>query len=171
MKIRASSPDDVAAITTVFFESVHKIAARSYTAEQREAWAPKSPDLEQWRSRLAGLETLVTEVGGEIGGFISYAANGHIEFLYTAPAFSRRGVASKLYRAAVGALYSSGVTHLSTEASIEARPFFQAMGFSVVEEQVVERDGVQLRRFAMSKVISGADAEQDGSAAVRHPPG
>ncbi|MEX0871183.1 MAG: hypothetical protein WDZ65_05145 [Aquisalimonadaceae bacterium] len=35
-----------------------------------------------------------------------------------------------------------GVHRLSTEASLKVRPFFEAQGFRVVEEQSVERGGV-----------------------------
>lgn len=136
-------------MVALFIESVHQIAAHSYTLEQRMAWAPVSPDLEQWKSRLAILETLVADFEGVIGGFISYTGNGHIEYLFTSPAFSRRGVASRLYEAAVQSLRSKGVNKLTTHASMEARPFFELKGFSIVEEQLVERNGVQLRRFAM----------------------
>lgn len=159
MNIRASTHSDVASIFALFFESVHKIAARSYTVDQLAAWAPKSPDLKQWQSRLSHLETLVADFEGVIGGFISYTARGYIEFLYTSPVFSRQGVASTLYRAAVQILYSNGVRNLSTEASMEARPFFESMGFSVVEEQVAERNGVQFRRFAMTRVVAEAEAQ------------
>jgi putative acetyltransferase len=152
MKIRAKTDSDVASIATLFYESVHQIASQSYTPQQLKAWAPESPDLKQWQLRLARLETLVADFEGVLAGFISYTVDGHIEFLYTAPAFTRQGVASKLFEAAVQILQTKGVTNLSTEASIVARPFFEFMGFSVVEEQVVERNGVQLRRFAMTRV-------------------
>lgn len=144
----------MAAIAALFFDSVHGLAAKSYTPEQCLAWAPQSlgvaPDLEQWRSRLASLETLVADFGGVIGGFISYTSNGYIELLYTSPAYSRQGVASKLYTTVRQRLSSQGITNFSTAASIVARPFFERMGFRVVEAQVVERNGVQLRRFAMT---------------------
>ncbi len=158
MKIRASTDSDVASMVALFFEAVHQIAARNYTVEQLAAWAPASPDLEQWQSRLALLETLVADFEGVIAGFIAYTGTGHIEYLYTSPAYSRKGVASKLYETAVQSLRSKGVKKLTTDASMEARPFFELRGFSIVEEQLVERNGVQLKRFAMA----GACGEESG---------
>ena len=158
MNIRAATDTDVASLVALFSESVHQIAARSYTPEQLAAWAPESPDLQQWRSRLACVETLVADFGGVIGGFISYTSSGHIEFLYTSPAFSRQGVASRLYVAATRRLHAKRVTSFSTDASLEACPFFEAMGFKVVEEQLIERSGVQLKRFAMTRISAEADA-------------
>lgn len=157
MNIRPSIDSDVPSIVALFSESVRQIAARSYTPEQLAAWAPEPPDLKQWQSRLAHLETLVADFEGVIGGFIAYTCDGHIELLYTAPAFSRQGVASKLYEAAARILRSKGIRDLSTEASIEARPFFESKGFRVTQVQLAERNGTQLKRFAMTK--AGAEAD------------
>ncbi len=167
MNIRTSTDNDVASIAALFTESVHQIAARSYTPMQLAAWAPESPDLGQWRSRLAPLETLVGELDGAIAGFISYTGNGHIEFLFTSPAFSRKGVASRLYEVALKILCSKGVETLSTEASIEARPFFESKGFNTVEEQVVERNGVQLKRFAMTRACRDENSQPGHAADAR----
>lgn len=71
------------------------------------------------------------------------------------PAFSRKGVASQLYEIAVQILRERGVRRLTTEASIEARPFFESKGLNIVEEQVVERNGVLLKRFAMTGACGG----------------
>lgn len=167
MDIRASLAGDVASIAALFTESVHQIAARSYDPVQLDAWAPKSPDLKQWQSRLAPLETLVADFEGVMGGFISYTSKGHIELLYTSPEFSRRGVASRLLGEVVQILRLKGIEHFSTEASVEARPFFEAKGFKVIEEQIVERHGVQLRRFLMAHDFAESDAQQGNAAGAR----
>ncbi|SFR37981.1 putative acetyltransferase [Marinobacter gudaonensis] len=157
LSLRPATETDLPSIVSLFTDSVHQLAARSYTPEQRAAWAPEVPDEEQWRSRLTRVETLIAESDGTMAGFISFTAGGHIEFLFTAPAFSRRGVASLLYEAAVERLLAKGVRTLTTDASLEARPFFESRGFSVVEAQTVERDGVQLQRFAMARCLSQSE--------------
>ena len=115
--------------------------------------APLSTDLAQWRSRLSGVETLVAESAGAMTGFISFTSNGHIEFLFTSPTFARRGVASLLYEAALQRLTASSVRTLTTDASLEALPFFESRGFTTTEAQTVERNGLQFRRFVMVKPI------------------
>lgn len=157
LSLRPAADTDLPSIVSLFTDSVHQLAARSYTREQRAAWAPETPDLSQWRSRLAKVETLIAESDDTMTGFISFTAYGHIEFLFTAPTFSRRGVASLLYEAAVERLLGKGVRTLTTDASLEARPFFEAKGFTVVEDQTVERDGVQLQRFAMIRYLGQSE--------------
>ena len=153
MIIRDFQASELHALVTVFQQAVHELAAGSYTPEQRAAWAPASPDLERWRERLAALHTLVADVGGDIAGFIAFSGAGHIDLLYTSPGFARQGVASRLFNEALKRLQARDVRELSTEASLEARPFFQTQGFSIVSEQVVERDGVALKRFVMTRAL------------------
>lgn len=151
LNIRATEESDTASLIALFTESVHKIASASYTPEQLKAWAPASPDLAQWQTRLASLNTLVAEKEAAMAGFISFTDDGHIDLLFTSPMFARQGVASKLFEAAEKQLQANGVRRLTTDASLEARPFFESRGFLVVEEQAAERNGIVLRRFAMVK--------------------
>jgi putative acetyltransferase len=149
MKIRLSTPSDTATIAQLFTESVHHIAANSYNPEQLAAWAPTPPDIDQWNQRLANLTTLVAEAGKQLAGFLSYTENGYIEFLYSSPHFSRQGIASELFDTAKSNLTKDGVSKLSTDASLEAMPFFKSKGFEIVEEQQVERHGQTFTRFQM----------------------
>lgn len=151
MTIRPFRDSDLESVALLFTASVHSAAADDYDPTQRDAWAPIPPDLDAWRRRIAPLQTLVAEENSHLAGFISYEENGHIEFLYTAPAHTRRGVASMLYDGVERALRSLGVEELSTEASLTARPFFERQGFHVTEEQTVLRRGVSFRRYAMRK--------------------
>ncbi|MDO3720704.1 GNAT family N-acetyltransferase [Marinobacter sp. chi1] len=131
----------------LFTRSVHELAA-SYTPDQRHAWAPMEPDLSVWQARFDEMTTYVADVGSRPVGFLSIQESDHIELLYTHPDFARQGVATELYRHAIAQLPDSA-NLISTEASLEARPFFERQGFEVVEEQCVIRHGQEFRRFRM----------------------
>jgi putative acetyltransferase len=156
MNIRPYEDADLEAVAHLFTASVHELASAHYTAAQCAAWAPRPPQLEEWRQRLASARTLLAEdsPGGELAGFISFMGDGHIEFLYTAPARAWRGVASVLYRHVETVLMAAQVPVLLTEASLVARPFFERQGFRVIEEQRVYVRGQGFRRFAMSKSLA-----------------
>ena len=100
------------------------------------------------------MSILLAEQEGLLMGFLGYFEDGHMDFLYTAPAAARRGVATALHRQVEATLRAAGVTELYTEASLVARPFFEAQGYPVTEEEVLERQGVQLRRFRMRKPLA-----------------
>ena len=151
MRIREALESDLEALMTVFTAAVHALAGGAYTAEQCAAWAPIPPDPEVWRSRLSGLNVLLACDGEQLAGFIAYARGGHVDLLFTAPQFARRGVGTALFGAACADMRRSGAQRLSTEASLAARPFFERQGFTVVAEEDVLRQGVALRRFRMTR--------------------
>lgn len=150
--IRPGRDSDVGAIAAIFTAAVHELTADHYDAAQREAWAPRPPDLDAWALRLATLHTLVAEDEGcGIVGFIGYATDGHVDLLFVAPSHARRGVVRMLHERVEAALREAGVTELFTEASLVARPFFERQGYRMTEEQEVVLRGVTFRRFAMRK--------------------
>lgn len=156
MIVRPYTDSDLEAVVAVFTSSIHVLAAAAYDEKQRMAWAPQPPDLSYMRRRLQPLQTFVAVAGDDIAGFNSFELNGHIDFLYVAPGYARRGVASLLYRRVENALLSAGVRKLFTEASIVARPVFERFGFVVTEEQEVSLRGSSFRRYAMRKHVAAA---------------
>ena len=153
--IRAMREAELSAVARLFTDAVHARAAGHYDVAQRHAWAPRSPDLAQWRERLRGRTVLVAVAESrDLRGFIAYQDDGHIDMLFVAPAAARSGVATRLCACAEAALADAGVSVLRTEASLVARPFFAQRGFAVVAEEHAVRGGVTLRRFAMRKALA-----------------
>lgn len=152
MNARPYGSADLGAVAALFTASVHELGATFYSAEQCEAWAPRPPDLDAWVRRLAELNTLVALDENGLAGFASFAANGHIDLLYTAPHAARLGAASLLLKHVERAL--PGI-ELFTEASLIAKPFFHRHGFQVTEVQEVVWRGIAFRRFAMRKGVAG----------------
>ncbi len=159
-RVRPADAADLPAIAELFTASIHGLAGAHYDAAQRRAWAPRPPDLDAWRQRLAPLHTLIADVGGRLCGFVSCTGDGHIDLLYTAPEQARRGVASLLLQHAEAHMRACGAAAFHTEASLVAQPFFARHGYVVVEEQFVQRQGVGFRRYAMRKVCAAPLSEQ-----------
>lgn len=158
MLIREYLESDLEALMAVLTAAVHALAGGAYTAEQCAAWVPVPPDPDAWRRRLSGLTVLLACEGKQVAGFIGYARSGHVDLLFTAPQFARRGVATALFGAACADMRRSGAQRLSAEASLAARPFFERQGLTVVGEEDVLRQGVALRRFRMTGNLSLPDA-------------
>mgnify|MGYP000123811904 FL=1 len=151
--IRKYRIQDLSPVVRLFTDSVHELTAGAYDETQRYAWASRTPHLDTWRDRLESLETLVAEEGSDLAGFISYEKDGHIDLVFTAPNYARRGIASALYHEAEQQLKDLGVKELKTEASVVARPFFERHGFEVVDEQRVTVRGAQFLRYLMRKKL------------------
>jgi putative acetyltransferase len=155
VELRSYRSEDAAAVARVFTDSVRSIGTADYSPEQLAAWAPEPPDLEHWRTRLGKLICFVAEIDSELVGFVTFAANGHLDHLYVHSRFQRMGVASALMRRVEQEALSRAVRRIFTEASITARPFFERIGFHTVRPQPVEHNGLLFINFRMEKVIPG----------------
>lgn len=153
MWLRPYSSSDAEAVAQLFTESVHGLAAPFYDEAQREAWAPSCPDTTRWQARLAALEVWLAEDDQGLCGMLGATPQGYLDLLFTAPRVARRGVASMLYARVESDWRRAGVIRVSTDASLAAKSFFLRHDFHVVEEQLIERGGQQLRRFAMAKSL------------------
>jgi putative acetyltransferase len=150
---RLYEPGDLPRVVEVYTASIRSLAAPYYSPEQIAAWAPAVHDAAHWQQRLTRLHTIVAESDGVLAGFASYTDEGYLDFLFTHPAFARRGVATRLYQRVESALRALGICGVTTHASLAARPFFDRQGFQIDAEECVECRGVYLRRFAMHKQL------------------
>ena len=153
MRIRAYAAVDLDPLITLFRTSVRTVARRDYTPEQLLAWAPDEIDRERWLVRLAASNTWVAAEGERATGFISLEPMGHVDMLYVDAELQGRGIASALLRRLTDSARAQGLTRLSTDSSITARPFFERRGFAVIAEQIVARRGQKLRNFLMARSV------------------
>ena len=151
MQIRPYQADDLRHVVTLFTETVHRVSSRDYTPEQVAVWAPRDDDWTRWQNRFAGLQTLVAETNGKVIGFIAFTEQGYVDFLFVHHEHQRQGVARALLGEAESQLRAWGVRRVTVHASITARPFFEAMGYLVLEQRWFEKAGVTLTNFAMDK--------------------
>jgi len=148
--IRAYHPDDAATLFAIFVEAVRIGAADHYTPAQRLAWAPDTDMAEDWPSKLASLDTHVAEEGGEIAGFMAATPQGYIDLAFVRPRWMGRSVAQALYDCILERAFGNKLTHLTTHASLLARPFFARQGWQVDTTEKIDRNSEVLMRFAMS---------------------
>jgi GNAT superfamily N-acetyltransferase len=159
--IRRCRDNDILAIMTLFYETIHTVNTRDYSPEQISAWAPVSPDRMDhagWAGDLAAKYTVVAE--GEDGTLLGFANleameglehSGHIDRFFGHKDYQGIGVGSALLAALEGEARRRGMTRLFTEASITAHPFFERRGFRTRAEQTVERFGIALVNYRMEK--------------------
>ncbi|MEM1077138.1 MAG: GNAT family N-acetyltransferase [Pseudomonadota bacterium] len=152
LALRDFRPEDAAAVAQLFFDAVHLGTGAHYTPEQQTAWAgaaPRPPEI--WVARLTGQVCKLAVQKDTLVGFMSLEPQGRIDLAYVAPQVAGSGVAWHLYQALEAEAQRRGLRALRTEASLSARPFFERQGWQVDAAQEVERDGVSLRNFRMSK--------------------
>ena len=141
--IRTYTSKDCLLLAQLFYDTVHTVNARDYTPEQLQAWAPGLPDLEQWDRSFLEHTTFVAEAEGVIAGFGDIDGTGYLDRLYVHKDYQGQGIATAL----CDALPRARLTH----ASLTARPFFEKRGWRVERAPQVERHGVKLTNFIMTR--------------------
>jgi len=80
---------------------------------------------------------------GEILGF-SHVVPGEILALFVTPQSSRRGVGTALMAHAIAIARINWVGSVKLESTLNAVPFYQALGFTKVRDSVVQRSGIDI---------------------------
>lgn len=147
--LRLYRPDDAPALLALFRDTIRRVNCRDYSPAQVAAWAADDIDTGVWFGRFTGRFVPVAEEAGRPVGFAELEADGHIDRVYVSADHQGRGIGRQLLAAVVAEARRGGLARLFTEASITARPFFEAQGFAVLAPQVVTCRGVEFVNYRM----------------------
>jgi len=151
IQIRPFQITDVSQIAQLFHQTVHEVNIQHYSLSQVKAWAPDDLNFRNWADICANRSTYVADDRGIIAGFGELESNGHIDCFYCHKNYQRRGVGRQIYHAIETQALNLSIDRLFTEASLTAEPFFQQMGFSLIQTQQVTCRGETFINYAMEK--------------------
>lgn len=151
LKLREYESSDLDYIEEIFYNTVHEICNKDYTEKQINAWADGNINKEEWNKSFLEHYTVVVEIGNKIVGF-GDIDGCYIDMLYVHKDYQNRGIATAIVRGLEKYAYGCGERIITTHASITAKPFFQKLGYRVVNEQQVERKGQDLINYIMKKI-------------------
>lgn len=149
--IRPFTSSDIFALVRLFQEAVQAINIKHYSPEQVAAW--KEVDIERWKKSFEKNITFVAEIDGTIVGFADITHDGYLDRLYIHKEYQGRWVAVYLLRAVEKAARELGLAKITTNCSITAKKPAEKMGFVVVKEQTVEKNGIFFINYAMEKKL------------------
>lgn len=148
MQLREYITSDCEQLAELFYQTVHSVNAKDYSAEQLAVWANGKVDLQEWNKSFLEHLTIVAVENDTIVGFGDIDRSGYLDRLYVHKNHQGEGIASaicdKLEQAA-------GERKITTHASVTARPFFEHRGYHIVRQQEVIRNGIALTNFVMEK--------------------
>ena len=159
--IRDYQTSDARALTDIFYDAVHEMAAGYYTPTEINAWAPLPRDYALWQQRLDNKPPFVAIVDEKPAGFIRLENNGHIDWTYTHKDYQRQGIATALYSHLEQQARQRDIGVLYVEASHLARPFYEKQGFSVVRRNEICRGHLQLINWSMQKSLAQGSSAVD----------
>lgn len=147
MKIRRYQPSDCKELTELFYNTVHVVNEKDYTKEQLDVWATGKVDLEKWNQSLQEHYSIVAIENDTIVGFGDIDKTGYIDRLFVHSDYQGQGIATAI----CDQLEQFVEGKITTHASITARPFFEKRRYKVIKEQQVERQGIFLTNYVMTK--------------------
>lgn len=139
--------DDLA---DVMFDAVRH-GPSQYSEAQRAQWARKRRAGAEWEARLDRQAIILARNGKCVVGFMSIDATGYIDFAYIRPAAQGTGLFRILFRRIAQHSAARQDERFWVHASLMAQPAFAAMGFQVVERQIVEIGCESFERFEMER--------------------
>ncbi|MCH8980065.1 MAG: GNAT family N-acetyltransferase [Armatimonadetes bacterium] len=154
MTIREATDSDFKKLAEVQRRAVDVCLRPLYDEGMIDAWI-EGIDAEKFASIMETDEViLVAEIAVQAVGFCSYkTSESLLSMWYVHPAFHGRGIGKKLLAAAEDALREGGGDVVTTEASLQSRLRFEALGWKTEEEFDKSAHGGTFRVVRMSKKL------------------
>jgi putative acetyltransferase len=154
LQVRRYKKKDTKEIIHLFGDTITNINIKDYSQEQVDVWANGNLNEEAWEQRLAESVTYVAVKGEEIIGFTNYNENEEIDLFYVHKNLQRQGIGRTLLAKLEDDAKRNGVKSLSTEASITAKPFFEAHGYIVINKQTKKVKETDFINYKMKKDLT-----------------
>ncbi len=151
IQLRPFQKCDLYDVLNLFYRTVHAVNRTHYNEEQLCAWAPYYANELDWMCSLASHRAFVAVQDEKIVGFGDCNNSGYLDRLYCAYDWQGKGVGTLLAQRLELETSLLGIGSIRTEASITAKPFFEARGYHVTEEQQKPLRGQVFINYKMEK--------------------
>ena len=152
--IRIAFNTDIEEIQSLYRNTVLVINRRDYSQAEVEDWASCGDD----PSKIEGMiktHYFIVAVNrqSEIVGFSSITPQGYLHSMFIHKDFQGKGVATLLLNEIERYAVAAGITRITSEVSITARPFFEKRGYIVEVEQKRRANQLSLTNYWMAKSL------------------
>jgi len=155
MIVRKFRKGDEQEIWKLFYNTIHIVNIQDYTKEQVAAWAPDDFDINIAIKKYREIRPFVAIHNGKIIGYADIQSDGYIDHFFCHHEFQGKGVGKILFSVLENEAQKKGVLSMYSNVSITAKPFFEAMGFKVEKEQLIQLKGQQLKNYRMVRDYGG----------------
>lgn len=149
MDVRKFRRGDEKELWELFYNTIHNVNIQDYTNAQLAAWAPHDIEMNVVVQKFSALDPFVVVRDGKIIGYADIQSDGYIDHFFCHHEFQGQGVGSLLFATLDKEASEKGIRTMYSNVSLTARPFFEAMGFSVEKAQLVQVGDQQLKNLRM----------------------
>lgn len=147
--LRDYQQSDLENILTIFNGTVQAINKKDYTQQQIEQWIQPEPDYVKWHRNLSSSYARVALNRMEVIGFGNITDTGELDYLYVDKKWIGYGIGKMIATDLMDHAFKAGVKEITVYSSITAKPFFESLGFELVQQKVRYRNGVMLMNYLM----------------------
>lgn len=152
--IRPATIGDIAALKEVFRNTVLTVNRHHYSQAEVEDWASCGNESSKWKEVVENQYFLLAENSYlQIVGFSSITSQGYLHLIFVHKDFQSQGIATKLLKEIEQYAKDKGITKITSEVSLTARPFFEKRGYTVEKEQKRQANQLRLTNFIMVKQL------------------
>ncbi len=144
-------PAEIPDLLNLFADTVANVCSSDYNKDQVRVWISSGKNTGRWKEKIEMQYFLVALFNGLIVGFGSLENENKIDVLYVHKDYQRHGIANKLFDELEKEAILKGSEKIKSDISITALPFFKKRGFSILNEQVLNLDGVEITNYKMKK--------------------
>ncbi len=148
--LRRAIPADCEQIARLHEASIRGLGITSYTPEQVDSWAAHLTP-ERYLPAIERNDVLLVVAGPDVVGFAALDGQ-EVAALYVSPAHARHGVGRMLMDELIRLASERGAEGLHLSASMNAVPFYEAIGFTAIESSTWHsRGGLEMPCLRMEK--------------------
>lgn len=151
--IRTAQQSDIVELTDLFRNTVLAVNRCNYSQAEVEDWA-SCADISKIEEMIETHFFIVAiDRQSKIVGFASITPKGYLHNMFVNKDFQGKGIATMLLKETERYANTIGVSKITSEVSLTARPFFEKRGYVVEAEQKRKANRLSLINFLMAKKL------------------
>jgi len=155
VQFRQAEPGDAADVLALKQAAIES-ADETYSDTQVEAWRPTEDALPVFEQAMDSDQfvVLLAETAGELAGYaVLNVAERRIDAVFVDPEYAGQGLGSSLVGQLETRARMLGLSELHVVSSLNARAFYESLGYEEVESRTRTIEGVDLDFIAVQKEL------------------
>ncbi len=149
-KIEKAQTKDLNEILLLFKNTIENSCKNDYSNKQIKAWTASINNTKKWIGKIEHQYFIIVKKEEQIVGFGSLE-NDYLDLLFVHHQYLRKGIASLIYNELKSFSIKNGLDKLTVHASKTALQFFLSKNFSVIKENKIIINDVEIINFEMTQ--------------------
>lgn len=156
VRFRESGVADAKALWSTKHAAIGDIGAGEYTEAELRAWKPDDEAVPDFRRAIESdtFDIVIAETDGETVGYaVLNRSEERIDAVFVHPDHAREGIATSLVRQLETRARMYGIAGLTIVSSLNARSFYESLGYRDTGREARTIDGVEIEFAIMHKEL------------------